>query len=537
MTPRGRPTVVMVVINDVTRDTRVKKMAVTLAHAGCQVTVYGFSKESARWETTIGPVRIVRLGGPRETETLGRAPSSVWRLASYRSQAAAQRASDRREERRARVAARIRGWKGRIDDRQRVVDLRGHRSFLDRLVIASFWYRIKGLRSLAAVPEALRRLRLNATRGEAIGRKLGDAIRRRLRRGLRTGAGQEAEKPLAVVDRLEELFVEELRGRHVDAIHAHDFFTIGMASRAAEMLSQDGVPVRWVYDAHEYVRGLEVLTPERRAAALELEGQHIRSADRVMTVTPELAERLQDDYQLRTRPDVVMNAPALLEGWSPQETVRSRLGVPDDVPLLVYAGQVKPARDVHTLVSALEFLPEAHLALVTANRGSYVDELADIAAGKSASHRYHVMPYVASHEVSGFLSDASVGVVPLTHYGNAEVALPTKLFEFLHARLPMVVSDTAAMCRFVTELGVGEVFSAGDARSLAATVHKVLNQPDRYRQPLLSDPEILMRYSWQRQERVLIDAYSGVLNVSLSWDGETPTSLQEDAVPSGGATR
>lgn len=522
----------MVVQNDVSGDTRVKKTALTLAHAGCAVTVYGFAKDGRRWESFVGPVRIVRLVDPRQAALARSVLAGPRRLAAHRSPEALRRAVARRAARRARVVGIVGAYKARIDAREHRIHRRGTRSLADRLLIASLWYRIKAVRGIANVAEMGYRLRLSITRGERVALKLWQKARR-LARG--RDAPRVVANPLAHLERLEHAFLQELQGQQVDAIHAHDFFTIAMAHRAAQRLSEGRASegrarVRWVYDAHEYVRGLDFFSPERLAAALQLEGDHIRAADRVITVTPDLADRLRDDYDLPCRPDVVLNAPARADGAPPQATVRACLGLAHDVPLLVYAGQVKAARDIHTLVAALALLPGAHLAVLTANEGPYVDGLAAIAARISASDRYHQLPYVPAHEVSAFLSDATLGVVPLTHYGNAEVALPTKLFEFLHAGLPMVVSDTRAMRRFVEELGVGEIFVAGDVHALAAAILKVLDQPDTYREPLRSRPDLLARYSWQEQEKVLVDAYRSVLGTPLAWDGRTPTSLHEHAV-------
>ena len=44
--------VVMIVTNDVSTDTRVKKEALAVARLGLKVTVLGTTTESFRWETT-----------------------------------------------------------------------------------------------------------------------------------------------------------------------------------------------------------------------------------------------------------------------------------------------------------------------------------------------------------------------------------------------------------------------------------------------------------------------------------------------------
>lgn len=528
MNAARRPQIVMVVQNDVSGDTRVKKTALSLASAGCEVTVYGFSKDGRPWETMIGSVRIIRLADPARTyrrrRGLRRPPLA------YRTQAALDHALGRREGRRARVVSAVTAWKSRIDARQERLEWAGHRTLTDRLTIASLWYRIKGRRVLAVMPELVFRLRLSSTRGQGVTTTVVRKIRRLV--GLRSSLGEGSPgpaDPLAHLLRLEEQFKAALQKREepVDALHAHDFFTIGMVRRAAQMLSPSGDPVPWIYDAHEYVSGLDFFTPARRAAALQLESEHISAAAQVVTVTPELAARLHSDYGLKRRPAVVLNAPAQMDRPAVSETVRTSLGLASEVPLLVYAGQVKEPRDVHTLVAALAFLPGVHLAILTANAGAYVDGLAQLAAEVGAADRYHRLPYVASHAVSSFLRDADVGVVPLSHYGNAEVALPTKLFEYLHARLPMVVSDTQAMRSFVEALAIGEVFVAGEARSLAEAARAVLANRERYIKPMESDPELLMRYSWQHQERVLLDVYSVILGQPVVPTDAAPTSLEE----------
>lgn len=56
-----RPHVLMIVGNDVTVDTRVRKMAHDVALAGPRVTVLGISATGQREEAMLGPAKIIRL--------------------------------------------------------------------------------------------------------------------------------------------------------------------------------------------------------------------------------------------------------------------------------------------------------------------------------------------------------------------------------------------------------------------------------------------------------------------------------------------
>ena len=124
-----------------------------------------------------------------------------------------------------------------------------------------------------------------------------------------------------------------------DVIHCHDVHMMRVADRVTKTMAVAGKQVPWVYDAHEYVRGLSQTPsrpPRRIAAFADLEKSHIHSAARVMTVSPELSRRLQRQYSLKRLPDVVLNIPQPPESVPHDSpTLRTRIGLPAETPLLV----------------------------------------------------------------------------------------------------------------------------------------------------------------------------------------------------------
>lgn len=81
-------------------------------------------------------------------------------------------------------------------------------------------------------------------------------------------------------------------------------------------------------------------------------------------------------------------------------------------------------------------------------------------------------------EVVEFLATADVGVHPLlAGIPNHEMALPNKLFEYVHAGLPIVVTDLRELGSFVRKHGLGEAFRSGDPADMAAGVEKGARQP------------------------------------------------------------
>ncbi len=509
MEPAAAPHVVMIVGNDVTTDTRVRRMATTLARVGVRVTVLGYTPGKTRTDAMLGDVRIVRVPVPWARRDAVRAAEAARRAGrlrvGYPNAAAARLARDvlilRQRENARRlalepsVAARIeRLW------------LRAQREV------------VRGRAGVQGKLDARRKARWAAR----------DARRAQVTRGVRW------REQLPEIDDYALVFLPVLDELRPDAIHAHDVHMVGIAALASHRL---GVP--WVYDAHEYVAGLSQYggrTPRVIAGYLDLEAEFIRDAARVVTVSPQLAEELQRRYALPRLPDLHLNVPlpsavAATDGPSLRETC----GLAEGVPLLVYSGGVTTARGVQTAVEALPELPGVHLAVVAVphTRTHACNALKATAARLGVADRLHLVEPVAPDEVIGFLRSADVGLIPLLHFGSHEVALTNKLFEYGYAGLPLVVSDCRAQQEFVTEHGVGLVHPAGDAAALAEAVRAVLADPARFRAAREAAEPALKVYAWEAQEASLWALYRELLPPGTVAEVATPPNDVDVETPVG----
>lgn len=292
-----------------------------------------------------------------------------------------------------------------------------------------------------------------------------------------------------------------------DLVHVHDFPSLPAGARIKERARKRP---RLVYDAHEYVGGLDRFTPARRRACTDVEVEHAPLADRIVTVSPVTAELLQRDLGLAYRPESIVNAPQADTPAPGGDSVRARLGLGSEVPLLAYAGVVTPARGLSTVVEALPRLPGAHFVLVTDERGPNLGKLLDRASDLGCAGRVHVLPYVDADRVPSFLRDATLGITALVRYGNAEATLPNKLFEYMHARIPVAASEHGAVGALVRDLGIGETFEAGNPLSFATAVGSITAAPERYTRAIEA-PGVLERYSWEVQGEKLLRVYDELI--------------------------
>ena len=289
-----------------------------------------------------------------------------------------------------------------------------------------------------------------------------------------------------------------------DLIHSHDMGSLRAGSSIARALAIKGKCIPWIHDVHEYVRGFTNIPQHNLEIYTYDEHCFLRQADAVLTVSQMLVKELQTCYKFRNPPEIVYNCPNYTETKNSDPDIRRKLNLSDSQKLIVYTGHVKKERGGETIVDAVATLDEdVHLCFVSDS--SYLKTLKNHAINLGMKHRFHTLPFVSSDKVSSFIRTADVGIHALIHYPNGEMAMPNKLFEYLHADLPIVVSDVAEMKRFVEFHNVGQVFKAENVESCANAISACLKNKEKYQTNITLD--LKTEYSWQRQEQKLGEVY------------------------------
>ncbi|WP_405618115.1 glycosyltransferase [Streptomyces sp. NBC_01511] len=497
--PRGR--IVMLVDNGVNGDSRVQKEARSAAAAGWDVVLLGKSpnKNEKTWRIGDAEVRLLHVPVPmtrRRYEyrrAILRAPLAYrpGPLAAYRRQ-------------------RMKAW--RADLSLRLIEAKLAGSTIRKLAlilprvgskVLSKWVSLRAgqARSLERRRKDMTS-RLDRFTTAFWQRTMGDRAWRRLDPylwDLELAYGK-------VIDALEP-----------DLIHANDFRMIGVGARAKLRAKGKGREIKLVWDAHEFLPGIKpwLSHPRWHIAQCAHEREYAKHADAVTTVSATLGEMLVERHALPTTPEVVLNAPdaeiSPEEAAEPVPDLRALCGIGPDVPLTVYSGAAASQRGLDIMVESLPQLPGVHVAFVVLRPNSeYMKSLRVRAAELDVTERVHILPYVPHYQVVPFLSAADVGVIPIHHWPNHEIALITKFFEYSHARLPFVVSDVKTMGDMVAKTGQGEVFTAEDVADYVRAVKAVLADPKKYRD-VYEDRDLLAEWTWEAQAEILDGTYSRLL--------------------------
>ncbi|WP_211116308.1 glycosyltransferase family 4 protein [Glycomyces buryatensis] len=494
----------MLVRNGVVGDSRVQKSAASAAAAGWDVTLIGRSEsgQTETWKIGDADVRLVpvKRGFHAHNSRHG------WLRAPLAYPPGPRRAQRERQ---------LRNWRAQIGEAKTRLAVEGHglgtgAQTVRKLALAPRRAGVKlagkwiDLRAKESARLTTSRKAMDSWIDRVADRfwisVMGDKVWRRF--DPRLWEYETAFGP--VLDRLE-----------ADLIHANDFEMLGVGARAAMRRRAKGKRCKLVWDAHEFLPGMKpwVKHPRWHKAQIAHERDYASSADGVVTVSEPIAKLLKDSHGLAELPTVVMNAPdvAASKRPGPSPSIREACGLGPEVPLIVYSGAISIQRGLGDMIEALPQLHGVHCALVVGKpEGDLAVELAARAAELGVSGRLHILPYVEYWQVVPFLSSADVGLIPIHHFQNHELALITKFFEYAHARLPIVVSDVETMGGMVRMTGQGEVFRAGDPVDLAVAVKRILADPKPYRATL--ETGLLDEWTWAAQAERLHDMYRNLLS-------------------------
>jgi glycosyltransferase involved in cell wall biosynthesis len=193
-----------------------------------------------------------------------------------------------------------------------------------------------------------------------------------------------------------------------------------------------------------------------RPLNLHLCRAHLPHVDQMMTVSPGLAERYQRDFGVTA--DVVMGFPAFHE-LSPSPTPADRIR-------LIHHGNSVPSRELDVMVEMMDQLDQRFsLDLMLVN--THPEYYRSLERRVSERSNVRLIPPVPYKEIISFINRYDVGVYlcPATSF-NLRHALPNKLFEFIQARLAVVIGPSPDMARVVNQYGCGRVAAGFDVGSM-----------------------------------------------------------------------
>lgn len=299
--------------------------------------------------------------------------------------------------------------------------------------------------------------------------------------------------------------IEELKP---DIIHAHDLLTTYAAVKYSK---KHNIPM--IYDAHEYeihrnrkYRTFKILADQW------FEWKAVKQAKRVITVSDGIAEDMAKMYNIPV-PTVVLNSPTIKAiDYEVDKDIRTDLGLSNDDVILVYVGINTIGRGLEVFVKSLMHLPENyHVAILGPRKEVNDTNLIKFAQLKGVVSRVHLLEPVLPIEIPNYIKSADVSVIPgINVCKSYDYSLPNKLFDALFSTLIICSGNVKSISQFIQKNKLGEIFDGTNHKDMAKKIKNAIQNRNEYNIGKKSDKKIFEKYSWESQSQILVDLYKNL---------------------------
>lgn len=227
-----------------------------------------------------------------------------------------------------------------------------------------------------------------------------------------------------------------------------------------------------IYEPHELETETLTMMGFRQKVAKVAERLLIGRAKVVMVISQSVADAYVAAYDL-DKAHVIMNAPHRIKVNSDQlEKIyfREKYAINEEALIFLYQGALSEGRGVEILLEAFARSGN-NRHIVFMGFGSLQELVKQYSCDYSNIHFHSAVP---AQDILRYTRGADVGIAFLEDTCvNHHFALPNKFFQYLHARIPLLVTDMEEMRTLVEQFSVG-LAAKGTVDSFA----KVLRERD-----------------------------------------------------------
>ncbi|WP_373073584.1 glycosyltransferase [Sulfurimonas sp.] len=287
-----------------------------------------------------------------------------------------------------------------------------------------------------------------------------------------------------------------------DILHCNDLNTLPIGVLVKVLFNKE---VKIVYDAHEWEINQK---PNQSKISVKLnyivEKLLIRYADEVLTVSKRIAQEYTYTYNI-DEPKLVLNCPGY-KTVEKKNIFRKKFNISSEKKVFLYQGGLSYGRGIELIIEAFVNITESDNVIVFMGYGPLENYINKYVNKYNNIFLHHA---VEPQELLEYTSSADFGISFIE--GSClsyEYCLPNKMFEYLMAEIPVIVSNLPEMKEFIKKYKVGTVADANDVGSLVKSINEILLYDDfELKKNILN---VKKQYNWEKQEEVLLSTYEGM---------------------------
>lgn len=309
-------------------------------------------------------------------------------------------------------------------------------------------------------------------------------------------------KIVQIVKYLEFLYRTIKIYKKSDILHCNDLDALPVGVIVKKFFNKN---VKIVYDAHEY----EINdTPNQSEKIIKikyfLEKILIKHVDKTITVSNAISDEYVKLYSIE-KPALVLNTPPY-KNIEKKDIFRKSFKIEKDKRIFLYQGSLSKGRGIENLLETFKTMENKNAVIVFMGYGI----LESVIRKASEEHLNIYFHNAVSPDILlDYTSSADFGISTIEDSClSYRYCLPNKMFEYLMAEVPVIVSNLPEMKRVVNLNKVGMVVKENNTKELINTIHDIIKiDKNSFQENIKS---FKTKYNWEEQEKVLVKVYEGL---------------------------
>lgn len=252
-----------------------------------------------------------------------------------------------------------------------------------------------------------------------------------------------------------------------------------------------------VYDSHELFTEVPELVnrPKKQKIWLKLEQYILPKLKHTYTVCQSIVDYYNNLYQTNFK--VVRNVPVINNTAFAKENPFSK-----NKKVILYQGAVNIGRGLELMIETIPFIENAVFVIV--GNGDILKELQQKVKNKNLTDKVLFLGRKTPEELKKITPHANLGISIEEDLGlNYRFALPNKIFDYIHANVPVLVSNLPEMSRVVNKYPVGEIIQDRNPKKLAKQIQLLLCK-DKNTLEFKSAKNDL---NWKKEEKTILSLF------------------------------
>lgn len=289
----------------------------------------------------------------------------------------------------------------------------------------------------------------------------------------------------------------------VDIYHANDLDTL-LANYLAAIIRKKPI----VYDSHEYFTGVPEIQNKKivKKVWLTIEQFIFPKLKHIITVNKSIAQLYKEEYNNDLR--ILRNVPNKLVTLKLKS--KSELNIVEDKDIIITQGAgININRGIEELVEAMQYLN--NVCLIIIGDGDVIPQLKkrvlELKLENSVIFKGR-MPY---NEMMQYTQHANLGItIDKDTNTNYKYSLPNKLFDFIHAGIPILASKIIEVEKIIKKYQIGLFINNHEPKHIANQIKYALDNKELISEWKSNTTLASKELNWEIEENTLKDLYKKI---------------------------